>query len=72
MMAGLVYVVTMATDLNNIMFSLNLLKSLTDLNKDNVKYDMKLLQSRQQACPLNWNGKQLKQGMHYNDPKRLG
>ena len=71
-MAGLVYVVTMATYLNNIMFSLHLLKSLTDLNKDNVKYDMELLQSRQQVCPLNRNGKQLKQGMHYNDPKRLG
>ena len=46
-MADLVYVVTMATYLNNIMFSINLLKSLTDLNKDNVKYDMELLQSRQ-------------------------
>ena len=41
----------------DIMFSLNMHKALTDLNKDYAKLkisnDMELLQSKQKTCPIN-------------------
>ena len=44
-------------------------KDQKDYAKLKISNDKELLQSKQKACPLKQNEKQMKKGMHYNDPK---